>query len=120
MCNEYPMNSKAQLKRLLNERSASAPFGDAGLHLFVRHEAIGLDVALRLAHGGKKGGFLGDIAGIKVVWQALDGLEDLLFDAHAGKLSADRWLTSPSCQGQDIAENGVVKIADKVEVDVSR
>ncbi len=63
-------------------RALPSHLSDPSFHLFVRYEATLLDVALGFTHGGEKCNFIGSVTKIDVVWQPVNRLEDLLFNAH--------------------------------------
>ena len=62
-------------------------FTDPSLHLLVRNNATLFDVALSLAHRSEKRDFVGSITIIDVVWQSVDRMKDLLFNAHGPRLT---------------------------------
>lgn len=58
------------------------PFGDPRVHLLVADESTVLNVALCLADRCQKSNFIGNIAIVDIVGKPVDGLKNLLLDAH--------------------------------------
>src|SRR4051794_7073158 len=66
---------------------ACGPFVDSGLHLLVRDKSAFLDVALCLAHCSQKRDLLGNVTIIDVIGKPVNGLKNLILDAHVQNLA---------------------------------
>ena len=77
------------LPKPAQSRSARYPFLDSAFHFIVGHEAPLPNVVLRFLNGCEKGDLLVHVAEINVIRQPLNRRQNLVLDAHAGRLRAD-------------------------------
>ncbi len=84
LCNGRSLRDRWKLSR---SRLVSGPLTDTSFHLLVRYDTALLNIAFGLAHRSKKRNLVGGVTKIDVVWQPVDRLEDLLFDAHGSNVT---------------------------------